>query len=973
VRHALLALACALLALACVPACAQAATAPRAWREAPADTTLTALRAARRATVRAATAVARTRGASARLTLLVIPVDFADQRLPTDWDPGPALGPPLTAPTTDGAAPSPALPPPLSLREYFRTASCGRAELDLVLAPLVRLPESTAAYSDLGFNGFTRTRKLAAAALAGTRAAGLAFARLDNDGPDGFPGTVDDDGELDGVLILHSDIGNENDADAGLIEALQYYLADAVDDRGTLARLYAVASLRSALGVWAHESAHLFGLEDRYDPFLPVTGGDLAGSGGLGVFSLMAAGARVEDGRYPALPDAYSAAQLGWRDVVIKRGLPGVGADTLRPPPLGAEVWRVWTRGETGTESFLIEARGGCDLDRVDRHLPSGLVVLHLDESLPERVQSSPDPALRHLRVRLVEADGDGRLAAGLDSGGGDDMFPGYTGRADLTPATAPSSAGYTEPTQVALTGIAPLDGGGVALTVIDATAPACALDFAFALPADGAFPLRLEATELGPPTADLTAEILVLGDPPWGAFADGALALTVPLVRDPVARSWHPAIPITWIPAGDPAGAAAATRFAIQLTATAGFAQAYTREWLWSAGPDPLDFGATWPGEWRQETLTATATSWHRWPAGSPLRADGGPVLACTGEAWPDAAAWPAVSYANGADLALVSGPLPAGTGVRLLHAIHGELAWPGAAFDGGVVEFAMADGSVAAAEPVDGYGGAIVPEARSGLHGRAAFAGEDSLAADGACIWRVDTIVAPRHVPGPVRLRLRFAADDQFRGRGWFVARLRALPASAPAGGPFPTFCLPDGTLAWQWPPDDPVTAFAVQTSLDNGATWLTAWSGPAAAELSDPASYLLPGPVVGTAAPGQRRLFRVIAQTSLGPVASRGRLLDAPRAAVEPPRLGLPYPNPARDEVRLVVELPADATGRLRACDLRGRRLREWPLTGGARLLAWDTRDERGRPLPGGVYLLHLETSRGERATCRVVILP
>jgi M6 family metalloprotease-like protein len=970
VRHALL---CALLALACVPVRAPAAAAPRAPRETPADTTLTALRAARRSTVRTATAVARTRGATARLTLLVIPVDFADQRLPADWDPGPALGPPLTAPTTGGAATSPALPPPLSLREYFLTASCGRADLDLVLAPLVRLPESTAAYSDVGFNGYTRTRKLAAAALAGARAAGLAFSRLDNDGPDGFPGTADDDGELDGVLILHSDLGNENDPDAGLIEALQYYLADAVGDRGTLARFYAVASLRSALGVWAHESAHLFGLEDRYDPFLPVTGGDLAGTGGLGVFSLMAAGALVEGGRYPALPDAYSAAQLGWRDVVVKRGLPGAGADTLRPPPLGAEVWRLWTRGETGPESFLIEARGGPDLDRVDLHLPSGLVVLHLDESLPERAQSSPDPALRHLRVRLVEADGDGRLAAGLDTGLGADMFPGDSGHADLTPDSRPSSAGYTGPTQVALTGIEPLDGGGVALTVVDATAPACALEFAFASPEGGVFPLRLEATELGPPPADLTAEILALGDPPWGAFAGGTLALTVPLVRDPVRRSWRPATPIVWIPAGDPVGAAAATRFAIHLTATAGFAQGYTREWLWSAGADPLDFAAVWPGEWRQETLAASATSWHRWPEGAPLRADGGPVLACTGEAWPDAATWPTVSYANGADLALVSGPLPAGTGVRLLHALDGEQAWPGAAFDGGVVEFVMADGSVAAAEPAGGYGGAIVPEARSGLHGRPAFAGEDSLAAGGACIWRVDDIAAPRHVPGPVRLRLRFAADDQFRGRGWFVARLRAQPASAPAGGPFPTFCRPDGTLVWQWPPDDPFTAFAVQTSSDNGATWLTAWSGSPTAEPSDPATYLLPGPVAETAAPGQRRLFRVIAQTPLGPVASRGRLLDVPRIAVAPPRLGLPFPNPARGEVRLTIELPADVTGRLRACDLRGRRLREWPLAGGARLLVWDASDGQGRPLPGGLYLLHLETSRGERVTRRVVILP
>ncbi|MHB8080106.1 MAG: hypothetical protein ACYDIE_12730, partial [Candidatus Krumholzibacteriia bacterium] len=627
----------ALLALAWLPARAPAAPGPRAPRDTPADTTLAVLRASRRATVRAATAAALTRGVPARLTVLVIPVDFADRRLPDDWDPGAALGPLLTAPSAGAPATSQAASTPLSLRDYFRAASCARADPDLVLAPLVHLPEAAAAYSDLDLNGYTRTRRLATEALSGARAAGVPFSRLDNDGPDGFPGTADDDGEVDGVLILHSDIGTENDPAAGLIEALQYYLVDPVDDRGTLARLYAVAALRSPLGVWAHETAHLFGLEDRYDPFLPVTGGDLAGTGGLGVFSLMAAGALVDGGRFPALPDAYSAAQLGWRDVVVRRGLPGAAADTLRPPPTGAEVWRVWTRGEAGSESFLLEARGGPGLDRVDRHLPAGLVVLHLDESLPERAQSSPDPALRHLRVRLVEADGDGSLAAGLDTGSAADMFPGTTARVELTPASTPSSAGYAGPTEVALTGITALDDGGVALAVVDATTPACALAFAFDPPVDGTFPLRLVATELGPPTADLTAELTAVSDPPWGTFAGGALVVTVPLVRDPVARSWRPASPVVWTPSGDPAVGAVATRFAIRLSAAAGFSQAYARDWLWSAGADPLDFAAAWPGEWRQETLVSSATTWHRWPDGAPLRADGGPVLACTGTAWPD------------------------------------------------------------------------------------------------------------------------------------------------------------------------------------------------------------------------------------------------------------------------------------------------------------------------------------------------
>ena len=53
-----------------------------------------------------------------------------------------------------------------------------------------------------------------------------------------------------------------------------------------------MASLHSGPGIWAHETGHLLGLEDRYDPNLrPAGGSEVLSRGGLGRFSLMASGA----------------------------------------------------------------------------------------------------------------------------------------------------------------------------------------------------------------------------------------------------------------------------------------------------------------------------------------------------------------------------------------------------------------------------------------------------------------------------------------------------------------------------------------------------------------------------------------------------------------------------------------------------------------------------------------------------------
>jgi hypothetical protein len=88
-----------------------------------------------------------------------------------------------------------------------------------------------------------------------------------------------------------------------------------------------------------------------------------------------------------------------------------------------------------------------------------------------------------------------------------------------------------------------------------------------------------------------------------------------------------------------------------------------------------------------------------------------------------------------------------------------------------------------------------------------------------------------------------------------------------------------------------------------------------------------------------------------------------------------LASPVPNPARGGVRFGFGLPRETSARLEVFDLAGRRVRL--LSDSVRLQGryehgWDLRDDGGRTVPAGVYLLTLATA-GERRARRVVVMP
>lgn len=880
--------------------------------------------------------------------LLVIPVDFSDERLGADWDPVQVLGPRLF-PDQDH-----------SLYHYFKVASGEKLDLRITLAPVVHLSGTRREYSDVGYNGFTRTRALATQSLQAVKEGGLEFRSLDMEGPDRIPGSVDDDGQIDGVLILHAGIGQENDTDNGLVQALQFFLEDPVVSGGISASFYAVASLHSGPGIWAHETGHLLGMEDRYDPLLhPVSGGsDVRSLGGLGRFSLMASGAwGTGYGWQPALPDAYTCAQLGWYPW---RYLPDPSGVQEQLEPGIAN--RIWTNGEIGSEFFLTEVRDPESHFPYDANIPGAqMLVYHVDESVPEGSWNNDGQGDYHLRVRLVEADDDGELAAGQDDGRPEDLFPGPLGVQNLTPFTQPSTHGYSETSQVYLTDITS-DGSQVTYAAAAATDPSVAFEFSWSGYPSALLDLKVRST--GTPLNSLQCIVRDISNPSWGTFPSAEDSVNIALFESEPGL-WQPGQDVTYLLETEiEPGMTSHFQFTFS---GPGFQSEKTRTWLWQASEGPLDFQNNWPGDW---TITqhgsADNTTWHRW-AGPPYLVGGnGPVLAATGTAFDSSTHWPDVHYNNNAWIRLHSGAIdPETTFVRIIHTLESEVLVEAVAMDGGRLLWESESSEPLAADILDGYPRNIHPGTNNPLTGSPVFADSLLHLNDGVPTWNIDVVPVPSS-PGPWKLNLEFASNSVWRYAGWFVAQLVELSEFSETSA-FPVQWDPVQGLSWDWPHEDlNLNGFKIEASEQTGAPWFEIRSGLGGGPVpADHLLALLPGE------PSSRFLVRVVARTDLGHIASRPVVVYPDGGFQTGVKLGLPRPNPSRDQVQFRLEIPEGQEGRLQVYDVRGRLVGSWLYAAGNYLAHWDGRTASGHRVASGIYFIRLEGS-GPVQTRKVVLI-
>ncbi|MCP4572119.1 MAG: T9SS type A sorting domain-containing protein [bacterium] len=927
--------------------------APLLVRPAVADD-LAARRSERREQIRAASLRVDKAGSSALFGLLVIPVDFADARLPDGYEPGLDLSPRLVGASGE------------TLHNFFATSSGGRCDLRVTLAPTVHLPGARRDYLE-GFASSPHTRTMATLALESVADTGFPFRELDMDGPDGHPGTADDDGRVDGVLLLHAGSGTE---DGGVIPAHQFYLEEPVIQDGVAADTYAVAGYRSGLGIWAHETLHMFGLEERYDPLLPSDAGasEIHSRGGLGIFSVMAAGAwGTGEGHGCALVDGYSGWQLGWFDEV---GISGRGlGHRIEPSVTGRQVHRVWTNGEPGHEFFLIEVRDPVAAAPFDAAVPGGsLVIYHVDETVPDgwRVVTGSE---YHLRARLVEADGDDGLRRGLDEGSGADLFPGTLGIDAWTPTTHPNSDGYAGPSHVSLTGITSVD-RAVDLIARADDGPAIRHELAFGDEAEPVLELVVFslAGELEAPTATLTAL-----PPARGYFAGGGTSSGFDLVPQGGYERLVPDRAIAWIPDLDlPAGSA--TVFRLQISTPDWDSAPLESTWHWDGNAAALAFTGVAPGGWEVDHPDGTGgATWHLWSDPANPVVDGRPLFACTGVGDDTPTAWPNVVYGFGAHARLTSPPLGPGVeAVRIVHAWDAEILPTGTGMDGGTVTWVDADGREHPAVPVDGWPGAVAVESSSAIHGRNAFTGPMTLDENERPLWRVDVFPLPTDLPGPWRLCFAFASNsrngDGLR-RGWILAEATALTTLVPASAWQLSWT--GDSLNWGPPPGGTGAAAVILRRVDGVLIDL---STPPL--VPDPAAggHAVPASLIRTHLPGPdrtRHVLLVAEEMAYGTLVSRPVVVQLDGGAGTTPFAGAPWPNPATSELSFTLDVPDGAKLRWRIYDVQGRLLREESRTAGSHLIRWDGRDRAGRRAPAGVYFVKITGATVER-THKVVLL-
>jgi immune inhibitor A len=251
------------------------------------------------------------------------------------------------------------------------------------------------------------------------------FGLFDNDGPDGKPNSGDDDGVVDGgIVIFNSETNRYCNGGTGrgphpfAITRLPIGSRFSTSDRGYDGAMLEVAglTLMSATGcggtnvgahVMAHELGHLFfGLPDMYHP---------VGGGGevwatrrwvSGCWELMAAGAwgcgtgaPTADYRFNTF-GAWTRSVLGWATPILADVLTATTYE-LNPPGRGGTVLRVPIKSD---EYLLIEYREGAP---GDSRLPAnGVLIFHVAESLPQFPPTLQSP----YRVSLIEADDDSSL-----------------------------------------------------------------------------------------------------------------------------------------------------------------------------------------------------------------------------------------------------------------------------------------------------------------------------------------------------------------------------------------------------------------------------------------------------------------------------------------------------------------------------------------------------------------------------------
>ncbi len=280
---------------------------------------------------------------------------------------------------------------PGSVSHYFDTVSLGQYKVTGEYLPkLYELPNWTSYYHDNLDVYTTHVLNML------DRDTSVDFSRFDNDGRDGIPGSGDDDGYVDYLVLVPMSSPKTliSDMTCSLNRlsenSFEYYTSDRnsgdkVIKVDNLSGSVVIAdNLQEAIGLICIEYCHNLGLSDLYDTYYEDPESD---SAGIGYWGLMGWGYKGWDGvEGPVPPCAYSRMLMGCigKNNENLVDLYGIHRDVRLSDAIleKGKVYRIWIgRGGVISEYFLIEHRRN-DGIYYDRYLPqNGLLIWRISIS----------------------------------------------------------------------------------------------------------------------------------------------------------------------------------------------------------------------------------------------------------------------------------------------------------------------------------------------------------------------------------------------------------------------------------------------------------------------------------------------------------------------------------------------------------------------------------------------------------------
>ncbi|MEE9442417.1 MAG: M6 family metalloprotease domain-containing protein [candidate division Zixibacteria bacterium] len=259
----------------------------------------------------------------------------------------------------------------------------------------------------------------------------------------------DNDGYVDGVIVVHAGTGAEESGDPTDIHSHSFNIGQSILVDGVRVYRYTIQPEESyitssiiQIGVFCHEWGHILGLPDLYD-----TDAD-AENEGVGRWSIMGSGNYNNQSKSPAHLCAWSKYQLGWLEPIrVTVNELNVDIPAIEFNPVAYLLSR---NGGGSSEYFLIENRQklGFDIGLMG----DGIIIYHVDES---RTNNRND---WHPLIFIEQADGKYDLQYGRNRGDANDPWP-YLDKYDFHDKTEPSSKYYSGiSSQVALWNISESD-----------------------------------------------------------------------------------------------------------------------------------------------------------------------------------------------------------------------------------------------------------------------------------------------------------------------------------------------------------------------------------------------------------------------------------------------------------------------------------------------------------------------------------